>query len=269
MVFLTERQQSQLQPGPWVWVLRNVYADWARQDAAGARQAAMALEDGRHKSQALAGVMREWLSEDPLQALSWLDALPVDGAVHQSKRQVLQELLKHDFELAQFYVEGKTNPLERRKVLEGLNFRDLAMHRDVAGIRELYDWVGTVATGQMYDNKITELLRSMASSNPDGARDFVLSMPDGSARLHALSAVGAELARVEPGQALAFAQTLDYADERRRVLSSMGRTFSQAVEDAAHLVAVSSNPEVQQQLAQRALPDWSQFDHCLAGVGVH
>ncbi len=246
---------------PHSWALRNVYESWARQDPAQARQAALALEDGVHKTQALAGVMSEWMAEDPIRALEWLDSLPIDGAVHQSQRQIFQELLNRDFEVARSYVEGKTNPLERRKVLEGLYFHNLAWQKEPAEMREIYDWLGMVATGQMYDNKVSDFVRSLASVDPEGTREFAMSLPDGNARLNALRAFAGELARVDPEGAIAFAQSLEYADERQRVLSSISWQLTNAsVVDAARLVAMSADPEVQQRLVGRIGDQWSQFD---------
>ncbi|MGB0413291.1 MAG: hypothetical protein ACPGJU_02490 [Coraliomargarita sp.] len=256
---LTDEMGANLQRNSWV--LRNVYAEWARQDPAMARAAALALEDGLHKRQALSGVMSEWLAEDPMQALEWLDSLPVDSAVHESHRQIFQELMNRDFELARGYVESKVNPLERRKVLEGLYFHNLAWQKDEGEMREIYNWLGTVATGQMYDRKVSEYVRSLASVDPEGTREFVLELPAGNARLNALGAIAGELARIDPEGAIAFAQNLEYSDERQRVMSSMGWQLTQAgVVDAGRIVAASDDPEVQQQLAYRIAGDWSEFD---------
>ena len=243
------------------WAYRSIFTAWAKRDPDSARDAAMAMADGPTKTSALTGALSEWIQSEPMAALEWLDALPVDSTVYNSRKQMFSNLLNSDLDLAKQYVESRLDPLARREVLRNLHFSNLAWSKDFEEIKGLMDWVGTVAKGQNYDQKISELVRSMAESDSAQAIEFVLQMPPGQARMNSLGSIGSKLAESDPAAALAFVESLAYEDERQRALNNMSWQLARnGIENVSVLIAESENPEVQQQLSRRIAEEWSSFN---------
>jgi hypothetical protein len=247
------------------WMYQSIYRNWAQLDGPAARQSALSLKDGAAKTSALAGAMQEWVANDPVEALAWLDSLPMDSAVYGSRKEVFRRFLNQDFEVAKDYIESVEDPLDRRKILENLQFHDLAWRKSYEEIEEVFDWIGTVATGQAYDNRVSSIISAMAQNDPERAVDFVLNMRPGNARMNGLSAIGSKLVEVDPALAFEFVNSLTYEDEKRRALGSMGwRLSQQGVESASALVASNEDPIVQRQLASRISGEWSNYDQASA-----
>ncbi|MGZ0708578.1 hypothetical protein ACWPKO_09585 [Coraliomargarita sp. W4R53] len=243
------------------WLYQSIYRNWAQRDGAAARQSALNLEEGIAKTSALSGAMQEWMSEDPVAALAWLDSLPMDSAVYGSRKEVFRNFLNQDFEVAKDYIESVKDPLDRRKIMENLQFHNLAWQKSYEEIEAVFDWIGTVTTGQVYDSRVSSIIGAMAQNDPDRAVDFVLSMRPGNARMNALSAIGGKLAETDPKLAFEFVDSLPYEDEKRRALSNMSwRLTQQGAESASVLVANSSDPLVQRQLAANITREWSNYD---------
>jgi len=243
------------------WLYQSIYRNWAQQDGAAARQSALNLEEGIAKTAALSGAMQEWVSNDPVEALAWLDSLPMDSAVYGSRKEVFRNFLNQDFEVAKDYIDSVKDPLERRKIMENLQFHNLAWQKSYEEIEAVFDWIGTVATGQVYDNRVSSIIGAMAQNDPDRAVDFVLNMRPGNARMNALSAIGGKLAEKDPKLAFEFVDSLPYEDEKRRALNNMSwRLTQQGTEAASVLVANSADPLVQRQLADNIASEWSNYD---------
>ena len=243
------------------WVFRSIFQNWAREDGAAARARALAMEGGAMKSAALAGAMGDWMETDPLEALSWLDSLPVDSSVHGSREQVFKRFLNRDFDVAKNYIESLEDPLARKEVLQNVRFNNLTWQKSFEEIEGVVDWIGTVATGRVYDRQVSSLIGAMAQSDPNRAVDFVLNMRPGNARMNGLSALGSRLGNADPVAAFDLVDTLPYEDERRRVLSSMGWALSRApVELSTQLIGEHDDPLVQQRLASRVASEWAEYD---------
>lgn len=243
------------------WLMRNIYQNWANKDLAAARASALTLEDGPKKVQALSGALQNWMHEEPYAALDWLDSLPMDGTIYNSRKEVFRNLLNNDFEIAKEYIEGKIDPVERREILSHISFGNLAWQKDFEAIQGMYDWIGEVATGQTYDNKVGDLIRSLAQSNPERAREFVLNLPAGNARMNAIGNLAQQVAERDAAAGIDFAMSLAYEDEKQRALSHMSWQIARyGVERAVSIVAESSDPMVQRQLASRLASEWSQYD---------
>lgn len=227
------------------WVMQSIYRNWAQQDGAAARQSALAMEEGSSKSSALSGAMSEWMANDPVAALAWLDSLPMDSAVYGSRKEVFRNFLNRDFKVAKDYIESVKDPLDRREILESLQFHHLAWQKSYEEIEEVFDWLGTVATGQVYDNRVSSIIGAMAENDPNRAVDFVLNMRPGNARMNGLSSIGSKLVEIDPKLAFEFVDSLPYEDEKRRALGSMGwRLSQQGGESASALVAANVDPIV-------------------------
>lgn len=239
----------------------QVFSQWANRDPAGARQAALAMKDGSRKVQALSGALQQWVSTDPLEALQWLDALPVDSSVYNSRKEVFRRMLNRDFDTAKQFIEAESDPVERREILNNLHFNNFAWNKGYEEIESLFDWVGTVATGSTYDQKVSNVVRSMAEADPDRALEFMLQMRPGNARMSALGSVVSIMAERDPMAALAFAQGLAYEDERQRALSSLGWQLTRkGGEEARALVGNSEDPLLQRQLAGQIVGEWTKYD---------
>lgn len=243
------------------WVFRSIYQTWAKEDGDAARASALALEGGAMKSGALAGAMADWMEADPVAALGWLDALPVDSAVHGSRKQVFQQFLNNDFDVAKDYIESVEDPTARRAVLENLQFHNLTWQKSTEEIEAIVDWIGTVARGQVYDSQVSNLISAMTQSDPDRATEFVLNMRPGNARMNSLGSLGNQLAMSDPVAALAFVDSLPYEDEKQRVLNSMSWALThKSVELSSRLIGEHNDPLVQQQLASRIASEWADYD---------
>lgn len=243
------------------WMFQSIYRNWARSDGDAARASALALEEGVAKSSALAGAMSEWMADNPLEALDWLDSLPMDSAVYGSRKEVFRNFLNRDFEVAKEYIEAVDDPLGRREILESLQFHNIGWQKSYEEIEEIFDWIGTVATGQVYDSRVSSIISAMADNDPDRAVDFVLNMRPGNARMNALNSIGSKLAEIDPKLAFDFIDSLEYEDEKQRALGSMGwRLSRQGVESASALVSAHPDPIVQRQLADNIAREWANFD---------
>ncbi len=243
------------------WLFQNIFQTWANSEPEAARKAALALPDGQDKVHALSGAMQEWMADDPMAALNWLDSLPTDGTVYHSRKQVFNNLLNRDFDTAKAFIEQRTDPLERREILSNMYFGNFAWRMDFEEIRGVFDWLGSVSTGQTYDQKVSNLVQTMVDVDPERARDFVLDLPPGNARMNALGQFASKLAERDPAMAIAFAEGLEYEDEKNRALMNMGWQLSRhGIESAAELIASSTDPKVQERLAQRMTGEWSKYD---------
>jgi hypothetical protein len=243
------------------WVMRSIYQVWAGKDLVTARNSAMALPDGPDKVQALSGAMSNWMQEAPLMALDWLESLPASGSVHNSKREVFRQLLNRDFDVAKSYIEGKVDPVERREILQHVSFGNLAWRKSFEEIEQMYSWVGEVATGQVYDQKVGDIMRSLVQVDRGRAEAFVLDLPAGNARMNAIGSLAQQIAQGDPIGAIEFASGLAYEDEKQRALSHMSYQIARyGVEEVAPFVAASEDSMVQQQLASRIVGEWSKYD---------
>ena len=243
------------------WLFQSIYRNWAQRDGEAARQSALALEEGAAKSSALAGAMSEWMANDPVEALAWLDSLPMDSAVYGSRKEVFRNFLNRDFEVAREYIDSVEDPLDRREIMENLQFHNIAWQKSYEEIEEIFDWIGTVATGQVYDSRVSSIISAMAESDPDRAVDFVLNMRPGNARMNGLNSIGSKLVEIDPKLAFDFVDSLPFEDEKRRALGSMGwRLSQQGVESTSSLIAAHTDPIVQRQLASRISGEWSNYD---------
>ncbi|TVP77255.1 MAG: hypothetical protein EA353_10730, partial [Puniceicoccaceae bacterium] len=157
------------------WLFRSLYQNWARVDGAAARASALALEGGAAKSAALAGSMADWMETAPMEALRWLDSLPTDSSIHGSRKEVFRQFLNRDFAVAKDYIESLPDASARREVLENLQFHNLTWQKSYAEIEGIFDWLGTVATGQTYDSRVSNLINAMANHDSERAVDFVLN----------------------------------------------------------------------------------------------
>lgn len=158
------------------WVVQSIFRNWALQDGAAARQNALNMPDGAAKSAALAGSLSEWMAESPLEALDWLDSLPMDSSVYGSRKEVFRQFLNRDFDVAREYIESVEDPVDRREIVEHLQFHNLIWQKSYEEIEEVFDWIGTVATGQTYDNRVSNVIGAMVDNDSDRAIDFVLNM---------------------------------------------------------------------------------------------
>ncbi|MDQ8195362.1 hypothetical protein QEH59_13070 [Coraliomargarita sp. SDUM461004] len=243
------------------WVMRNIYQRWANQDPAAARASALSLEDGPEKVQALSGALQNWIQEDPIAALDWLDSQPMDSTIYNSRKQVFSNLLNRDFDTAKAFIASKTDPLERREVLRHVSLNNLGWRKSYDEILEIYDWVGEVATGQTYDSKVGDVIRSLAQVDPARAEAFVLDLPAGNARMNALSNYARQLAEHDPASAINFALSMGYEDEKQRVLRGMGWQLTRyGSENIRSLIASSEDSTLQRQLASQVVNDWSKYD---------
>ncbi|MFQ3225049.1 MAG: hypothetical protein ACI8Z5_001304 [Lentimonas sp.] len=242
-------------------VYSQIFSQWAMKDGSAARQAALAMKDSPMKVQALSGAMQEWVSSEPLEALEWLDSLPVDGSVYNSRKEVFRRLLNQDLDTAKMFIESEADPVQRRDILDNLHFQSFAGNKSYEEIESMFDWVGTVTTGSTYDQKVSDVVRSMAEADPDRAVNFMQQMRPGSARMNALSSIASIMAERDPVAALAFGQSLEYEDERQRAFRSMGWQLARnGGEQARALVGSSDNPMLQRQLASQMVGEWTKYD---------
>jgi hypothetical protein len=243
------------------YVYSQIFSQWAMKDGAAARQAALAMQDSPMKVQALSGAMQEWVASEPMEALKWLDSLPVDGSVYNSRKEVFRRLLNQDLDTAKTFIESEADPVQRRDILSNLHFQSFAWNKSYEEIESLFDWVGSVATGSTYDQKVGDVVRSMAEADPNRAMEFMQQMRPGSARMNALSSIASMMAERDPAGALAFAQSLEYEDERERALGSMGWQLSRNGGEAARaLILNSEDPMLQRKVASQMVGEWTKYD---------
>lgn len=243
------------------WLFENLFRNWGHRDATAARQAALGLPEGQLRTRALAGAMTHWMQDDPESALDWLNAQPASAMTYEVRKRALQQFLDRKPEAAKQYIEGETDPLLRREILEGIHFQNYGWERDFAQTEAMFDWLGTVATGEIYDRKVGDVVRAMTQMDRQLAMDFVTQMKPGSARMNALGAVASNLAEADPVGAIAFLNQLEYRDERERVLGSMSWSLARNhPEVARRLVEESGDELIEQRLVDPLVREWTKYD---------
>lgn len=243
------------------WVMRSIFSNWSREEPEAARLMALEMPDGPIKVQALTGALDQMMNVDPLGALQWLDSLPPDGTTYNARKQVFRNLLNKDFDTAKEFIELQTDPLDRREILNNVYFGNFAWNRDFEEIEGMFNWMGTVTTGQVYDNKVSDIVRTMVDSDPQRAMDFALQLGPGNARMNALGSVASQLVQSDPEAALAFALALPYKDEQVRALGNMSWNLARNhPEMARSMISQSTDPLVQQQLASQVAREWSLYE---------
>ncbi|MGC6506115.1 MAG: hypothetical protein ACON39_06040 [Coraliomargaritaceae bacterium] len=262
VAIINEHFKGSMQGG---WGIQQVYQQWARRDPEAARQAALTMEDGTMKSSALAGAMGEWMAAEPMAALAWLDSLPADSVIHRTREELFRNLMGKNLDAAKEYIENQSSPLHRREALEAMHFWDIVWSQDGEGIRETMDWLGTVAKGKLHDQKIQELIGSLAHVDADSAIEYMQSMSPGEARIGVIGSIAGKLAEQNPSKALEFIGSLEYEDERERALQNMGWHFARnSVETTSALISESNDPMVQQRLTRNIAEEWSSYDTAAA-----
>lgn len=247
------------------WLMRNIYQTWANDDLESARAAALSLPDGPAKVQALSGALSNWMREAPMDALDWLDSMPADGTIYHSKKEVFRQMLNRDFDTAKAYIESKEDSFERREILENVSFRNLTWGKDFEEIEGMYQWIGEVATGQVYDRKVGDLIRSLVDVDRARAEAFVLNLPAGNSRMGAIGNLAQEIAQSDPAAAIEFALGLGYQDEKQRALSNMSWQLARyGVDAVSPIVAANTDPDVQRQLAPQLVAEWVNYDRSSA-----
>ena len=243
------------------YLYSQIFSQWAMKDGSAARQAALAMKDSPMKVQALSGAMQEWVVNDPMEALQWLDSLPVDSSVYNSRKEVFRRLLNQDLDTAKTFIEAESDPVQRRDILSNLHFQSFAWNKSYEEIESMFEWVGSVATGSTYDQKVGDVVRSMAEADPNRAIEFMQQMRPGSARMNALGSIANMMAERDPAAALVFAQSLGYEDERERALSHMSWQLSRnGGEEARALILDSEDPMLQRKVASQMVREWTKYD---------
>lgn len=243
------------------WVYRNTFSAWARQDPAAALAAAEALEPGTARDAALGGVILQMATDNPMSALQWLDAQPESPQLLQSRQQILNQLMVKDLGSVQRYVESNDDAIAVKKILSGLNFRQLGEAGNFDQVESVMQWLEGVATGQVYAQKTSELVHAMAVADPARARNFVEALPPGNARMQSINSLAAALGNQDIDLALSFYQSLPYEDEREQAISSLAWQFVQNdPERAKALVLESDDPILQASLSNYLLNDFMEKD---------
>ena len=260
--------QAQMQRGALRYapnLFSKLFSQWASRDAVAARQAALAMPESPVKVKALSGALQQWIATDPMEALHWLNVLPADSSVYHSRKEVFRQVLNQDLEVAKAFIQAERDPVARREILGQLYVNNFAWNRSYAEIESIFEWLGTVATGSMHDRKVSDLFGAMAESDAERAVEFMLQMPPGNARMNALATIARIMAGRDPSAALTFAQSLEYPDERRRALNSIGNLLPRfGVAVASELISNSEDSLVQQQLAVRMVEEWVKYDRAAA-----
>ncbi|MEM1223616.1 MAG: hypothetical protein AAGH40_12740 [Verrucomicrobiota bacterium] len=244
-----------------VWIYEDVFSQWAARDPDEARRVALSLPDGQAKVRALSGALEEWISRDAAGALEWLDALPRDSTSYYARREIFRDIVRQNFDAAREYVDNQENPLEKRKILENIYVGNFAHNKNVDKIIEVFDWMSSVTTGQLYDRKVRDTIRAIAEIDPERAKEFVSQMPIGNGRKNALGSIGSALAQNDPAEALAFASSLEFEEEKRQVLSNMSWRLARGdVLGVSQMILASNDPMVERQLGGSLVDEWSIYD---------
>ncbi len=238
-----------------------IFQRWAQRDIAEARSAALAIPDAKVRLAALRGALREWSKSAPKEALQWVEALPRDYTGKAVFRDVFNRFFRENPDQAKSYIENKDSSFERCELLSELHFNDIGRSGGIEEIRNTFDWLETVATGRLYDQKVGDLVRALAENDPDQAVDFVHGMRSGNVRMTAISRLASELAGQSPEAAFAFVDSLEYADERARALSNMGWQLARGeISATAEIVSQHSDPMVQERLVGQLAREWAFYD---------
>lgn len=233
------------------WQYQNMFRTWASRDQDAAMAAAYALEDKAARSSALVGAMSDLIHEDPNAAIQWLDEQEADPLIEQTRQSVLNQILSEDVDAVLSYVERQVDPYERKQLVAGLHFGQLAWSQDLEKVDEVVEWLGSAATGQTYAHKMGDLMRVVAEMDPDRAVERALNLSPGQTRLRSVSAVANVLVRQDLDAAMHFFGQLEFEDEKRRVFQNVSWQLAQNhPERAKELMRTTDDPMIQEQLAQ-------------------
>ena len=234
------------------WSYQNLFRNWARKDPDGALAAAYQIEDKQSRSAALVGVISDLAKDDPQAAIEWLDGQESGQMISQTKGNLLNQFLQEDVDAVLNYVGSREDPLEVRKILRNLHFSQLGAQADFDKINSVMDWLGTVATGQTYSNKVGDIVKAMVQVDPGRARRYVSEMAPGAARLQAINAVANSLVREDVDAAINFFNSLEFKDEKQRAMSGISWQLVQNdPERAKEFMLTSEDPMVQRSLSNQ------------------
>ncbi len=246
------------------YTLNRLYETWALSDPKAAGAAVLALDEGLAKSMAIQGVLAGMSKTDPSGAYTWLNSIPQSASTQRAKRQLFQNLVNVDLPAAKVFIASLTDLHARQEVLQGTYFGN-ATRDNADQLAEIFEWMGTVATGHLYEQKATQLIHSIMDVDPVLAAKMATDMPFGRARSSCLQAVAVNLLSKSPSEAMEFAIHLDDPIERVDVYRWMGSSLRNGGgERIAQWVLESDDAEMQGQLASGLAEGWAKYDRTAA-----
>ncbi|WP_148216378.1 hypothetical protein [Coraliomargarita akajimensis] len=251
------------------WMFESIFRTWGRQDVTAARQAAMNLPEGKIRTRALTGAMQHWMQEDPESALDWLNAQEASSTIFTVRQRAFQRFMDHQPEEAKRFIEAETDPFQRREMVNGIHFGNHNWKRDFSETEAVFDWLGTVVTGDTYDRKVGDVVRAMTDMDSAMAMEFAMQLRPGNARMNALGSVASRLAERDPVAAVDFLNQMEYRDERERVISNMSWNLARNhPETARRLVEESGDELIQQRMVNPLVQEWVKYDRGAALLWV-
>jgi len=251
------------------WQYQQFFTKWAEYDLDAAMAATEAMGDSIVNTSALIAVMSVESKDDPVLMLQKLRSLDLQGHVKRSAlSQAINQLYRESPQAAMDYISASESFMERKQLLESLYFNQSNDPQDYEALVGIADWLDTVATGQLHQNKLRNILNAMAQADPHRAQEYVLRMEYGDARTGGLAQVARVLAEKDFEAALAFAYSLEFEDERFRALETIGWQIRQSDPEQAREFVLSGDAKLQERLAGQIASDWAVYDRASALIWV-
>jgi hypothetical protein len=186
---------------------------WGRQDGATAAQYAMDLE-GRSREYSIASVMSGWATENPEEAIAWVNQLQDEGDRSQFTRGVVRGLAKSNPALAtSLAIDASTNG-DRRA---GEYITTIAREQFRGGIDSAASWVATLPTeNALRETALEQVAESYVNQDPAVAATWVEDYVGTGYGARAIGEVADEWAEKDPVAAVNWVNTLPLGDERAR-----------------------------------------------------
>jgi hypothetical protein len=186
---------------------------WGQQDGPAAAEYAQNLQ-GRSREYSIASAMAGWATEQPQQAIAWVEQIEDLNERSQFTRGIVRGLAKTDPVLAtQLAVDANTNG-DRRA---GEYISSIAREQFRAGIASASRWVDTLPQENgLREGALLEVAESYVEQDPAVAAAWVQEYAGSGYGARAIGEVADEWAERDPAAAVNWINTLPEGDERAR-----------------------------------------------------
>jgi hypothetical protein len=235
---------------------QDAFDAWAKDPTHSADAAAVAeaLPASLERTSAMKGVAEGWAEADPQKCLDWASNLPTTNADVLKEALVDVSAPRNDNRqpaLAAQYVDKLQDASLRNEAIQeiavnwGSGSRTFGFN-DGADPAAALDWLNQVATGEIYDKTVNEMVLTIGINNPALASTMIDKIADPDVHDEVANDVATLWGRAEDADAaLQWAQNLPDSDQaiQDKVMNSLiGRMALKNPVAAAALVENSPNP---------------------------
>ena len=182
---------------------------------------------GNSRNSALGQVLFQIASDDPQDAIAFLDQMPRGQKRDNALSQFVSGWMNQDPDGARSWIKTLPEP-EQAKAIEG-SLWNLTQSDIQETVTLIESFKPSAQTANLYAN----LVSNWAQSDPDAAQRWVKQLPPGSARQSAQSSLLNRLAQSDPAKAIEFLEGETITDQNRNQVTQVAASLARNDPDAA------------------------------------